>query len=137
MEIRVKLLLTTIAILFSQMAFACKCENYNIENQFGNADEVLYIFVRATEFFDSKKEHGERVKVTYDIVESFKRLEGSPNYVLQDLTSCSPNLQAGRHYVLFTKANRYTSHCSGTGQLPSWDKERLDEAFKQLRKLAI
>ncbi len=122
---------TFLILMLSFEAFACKCKAQTEAQRFSNSVEVLYVQVLTTEYVESNKIENSTVKVTYKILEAMKSSSGSVKYVVEGLSNCAPNLQAGRNYLLYIDSDRWVSRCTGSSQIAEWTdwgKKRLSEA---------
>ncbi len=96
---------------------ACKCGESG--DPYSSSKEIVYAKVLSTKLIEPK-DSASYVLVEYDIVESFKKMDGSVNTVKESLGTCSLGLRAGASYVLFIDETRYISKCDGSKYVLIW-----------------
>lgn len=126
-----RILTTFLLLMLSFETLACKCKVQTEAERFSNSVEVLYVQVQTTKYVESSKIENSTVKVTYKIIETMKSSSNSARYVVEGLSNCALNLQAGLNYLLYIDSDRWVSKCSGSSQLSEstdFGKKRLSEA---------
>jgi hypothetical protein len=119
--------------LFTMVSFsslACKCQYYSKDEQFRNAQEVLYVQIISTKYIENAQPFRE-VKATYKTLEAFKSSRNSLGFVTEGNGNCSIGLMSGHYYILYISADRIVSKCNGSTYF--LDNDSGKKELEQLR----
>jgi hypothetical protein len=128
MAMHMKQVLFFLLTIISFSSLACKCEYFSKDEQFINAQEVLYVQIMSTKYIENAEPFRE-IKATYKVLETFKSSEKSLDYVTEGNGNCSLGFTSGYHYILYISADRTAIKCQGSRYVPNNDygKKELEQ----------
>jgi len=104
------------------------------DEKYDNAKEVIHVVILSTENMEPVEGIFREVKVTYRVLENFKKSDFILTYVTTGSGMCSIGAQAGHEYILFVPESRVVTKCTGSYYFTNNEMTEKELAGLRLKK---